>query len=558
MKPTNKKTNKTNNNNKTTKNNRKTNRRKWRTRTAFRPRRKRNGMMAAQTNKFKKEFRILYQDGNTVKVTGRDLIYKIPNDIEGASTNIITCIPANPAYWIGTRISALAQGYQNYRPIAMNFTYIPQCAVTQQGNVLCGTLWNQAPSNTNLQQSLRTSNGGAISQCYAKFTSKVRMKTNLQYNLYRMGGQFDQESNPFIFLALALACKNSNNQQIIPGYFYVTWSFILKNPIGSNITYGNTGLILYKDIETLPENKTIVYLSQTDNMIKCGSIIQLEDDDNDAIVPKYNGSLCTPNENDPVWQFYNNATDVQTTRTNDKITLTYSLETNDNIIITAYPQNPPTNYANEFSVKTIIYDDPEDDYYEVWQPETWNTLNLIDFDTATNFSLANNATAYVSLIEQIPGIYQTNKSVPVVDPPQNMTNRITVSVFYAPKSQFRLIQISTNLVKNNLLTPKIIKAQDPDIPKDVLEQLRYQNLHDLKMNKINILPKQYKYQEEEEDLKDDLHPDELKFKLYIPPNNLPQNMREHHSVDKNYNDPYTNILKHPQKHNTITNETPKA
>lgn len=551
MKSTNK--NKTNNTKqtKTNKNARKSNRRKWRVRTIFKPRKRRNGMMAAQTNKFKKEFRILYQDGNTVKVTGRDLIYKIPNDIEGASTNIITCIPANPAYWIGTRISALAQGYQNYRPVAMNFTYIPQCAVTQQGNVLCGTLWNQAPSNTNLQQSLRTSNGGAISQCYAKFTSKVRMKTNLQYNLYRMGGQFDQESNPFIFLALALACKNNNNQQIIPGYFYVTWSFILKNPIGSNITYGNTGLIAYKDIETLPENKTVVYLSQTDNIIKCGSILQLEDDDNDAVVPKYNGSLCTPNENDPVWQFYNNATDIQTTKSNDKIALTYSLQTNEDIIMTAYPLDPPKGYTTEFSVKTIIYDDPEEDFYEVWQPEKWLTSNYANFTVATNLALTNNATAYVSLIEQIAGIYQTTKTTPVTDAPQGMTHFIDISVFYAPKSQFRLMQISTNLVKNNLLTPKIIRTQDPDVPKEILQQLRYQNLHEYKMNRINIAPMQI----EEED---DIHPEEVKIKMHIPPNNLPPNMREHHSVDKKYDDPYPNLLKHPQILKTNNNETPKV
>jgi len=271
------------------------------------PRTKKN-MPAAQTNKLRKDFRILYQDGNTVKVTGRDLIYKIPNDITSTTNNIITCIPANPAYWTGTRIAALAQGYQNYRPLAMQFNYIPQCAVTQQGNVLCGTLWNQAPTNENLQQSLRTSNGGALSQCYSKFTSTVRMKSNLQYNLYRMGGQFDQESNPFIFLALALGCKNNNSQQIIPGYFYVTWSFILKNPIGAALTYGNTGLIMYKNINTQPQNKTIVYLMQDDNLIKCGSILQLEDED-DKVIPKYNGSITAPNENDYVWQFYNNASD---------------------------------------------------------------------------------------------------------------------------------------------------------------------------------------------------------------------------------------------------------
>jgi len=200
-------------------------------------RRNNNRIPAANTKAMNRDFRILYQDGNTVKVTGRDLVYKIPSDIiDQEGTGIITVIPANPCYWLGTRIAALAQGYQNYRPLNMKFTYIPQCAVTQQGNVIAGTLWNQAPSNDNMQQSLRTSNGGQMSQCYKGFTSIVRLKSNLQYNLYKTAGQFDQESNPFLYIAMAVGCKQGDDH-IIPGYFYVTWSFLLKNPIGNTNIY---------------------------------------------------------------------------------------------------------------------------------------------------------------------------------------------------------------------------------------------------------------------------------------------------------------------------------
>lgn len=304
-----------NNNNKLLKNKRKTKNKKKKTlflrRNLKFKRQIGKAMAAAQVPRIAREFKIIYQDGNTVRVSGRDLIYKIPDLISTTQSNIITCIPANPAYWTGTRISALAQGYQNYRPLSMKFHYVPQCAVTQQGNVLCGTLWNQAPTNDNLQQSLRTSNGGALSQCYSKFTSIVRMKTNLQYNLYRMAGQFDQESNPFIFIALAIACKNPNDQQIIPGYFYVEWSFILKNPIGNSIAYGNTGLIQYQNLITTPANKTCVYLMQNDQQINCGTLIQLEEDA-DNVVPMYNGSVVAPNSTDLVWEFYN--TPVATTR----------------------------------------------------------------------------------------------------------------------------------------------------------------------------------------------------------------------------------------------------
>jgi hypothetical protein len=270
--------------------------------------------MATRT-KFSKDFRILRQNGTSATVSGRDLIYTIPDTLTAPiqTTQVITIIPANPAYWIGTRIGALAQGYQNYRPLYFEVTYVPQCAVTQQGNVLAGTIWNQAPNNQGLQQTLRTSNGGQLSQCYNKFTSIVRPKSNLQYNLYRMAGQFDQESNPFIYIALAIGCTNANGQKIVPGYFYVTWKYELKNPIGEAIQYYNTGLILYQNIETNYNNKTIVFAGINDNIIATGTTIQLEDDGN-TVTPLYNGSVLIPSESSPVWEFGNNNTTKQTTR----------------------------------------------------------------------------------------------------------------------------------------------------------------------------------------------------------------------------------------------------
>jgi len=275
----------------------------------------RNTIPMATRTKFSKDFRILRQNGTSATVSGRDLIYTIPDTLTAPiqTTQVITIIPANPAYWIGTRIGALAQGYQNYRPLYFEVTYVPQCAVTQQGNVLAGTIWNQAPNNQGLQQTLRTSNGGQLSQCYNKFTSIVRPKSNLQYNLYRMAGQFDQESNPFIYIALAIGCTNSNGQKIVPGYFYVTWKYELKNPIGEAIQYYNTGLILYQNIETNYNNKTIVFAGINDTIIATGTTIQLEDDGN-TVTPLYNGSVLIPSESSPVWEFGNNNTTKQNTR----------------------------------------------------------------------------------------------------------------------------------------------------------------------------------------------------------------------------------------------------
>lgn len=83
-----------------------------------------NKIAAASAKPFKKRFTVLRQNGNSVRVTGRDLIYTIPDELTAPiqDTNVITVIPANPAYWKGTRISALASGYQNYRPLLFKLT----------------------------------------------------------------------------------------------------------------------------------------------------------------------------------------------------------------------------------------------------------------------------------------------------------------------------------------------------------------------------------------------------------------------------------------------------
>lgn len=283
--------------------------------------RQQRGIPAASTMSFKKKFTVLRQNGNSVRVTGRDLIYSIPDDLTSPiqSTNVITVIPANPAYWKGTRIAALASGYQNYRPISFKITYIPMCAVTQQGNVIGGTIWDDGIDNNNLQQSLRTSNGGFLTQCYVPHTTKIRPKTNLQFNLYRMGGSFSTTSNPFIFIALAIGCKNLNNQRITPGYFYVTWSFELKNPIGSINTYNNSGLIQYSNI--IPEmNTTVVNIDPTSD-VPFGAFIDIEQQDNE-LKAYYNDTPIEIAAQTPTWAF-TTVTKTSNTRALPKIPIVY-------------------------------------------------------------------------------------------------------------------------------------------------------------------------------------------------------------------------------------------
>lgn len=259
------------------------------------------GMYAATTKGFRKDFQVLSQSGNTMRVKGRDLVYSIPTSLSSENDcDIITVIPCNPAYWTGTRISAIASGYQNYRPLKFRITYVPQCAVTQQGNVLGGTLWSMSPNNENLQQTLRTSNGGMLTQCYKSKAITVQLKRNLQFNLFRTGGKFDQQSNPFIFMALSIACVDSNNNKIVPGYFYVTYEYELKNPIGNTISYVNSNLVKKSDQYNNYLNSAAVVCKSS--KISIGSILQVDDGKY-----FYNEEEKNLEENDFLWYFCNSS-----------------------------------------------------------------------------------------------------------------------------------------------------------------------------------------------------------------------------------------------------------
>lgn len=260
---------------------------------------RRKNIGAASIAGFNKKFSILQQTGNYMRIRGQDLIYKIPDQLESnTNTSVLTVIPANPAYWLGTRMAAIASGYQNYRPLTFSVHYVPQCAVTQQGNVIAGTLWDMSPNDSNLQQTLRTSNGGMLTQCYKSATSKVILGRNLQYNLYRMGGKFDQQSNPFIFIAMTIATVNINNVQINPGYFYVTYEYELRNPIGDTIKYYNSGLIQQQNYISNYINEALVNCSSPNAHV--GSIIQ-----KDEAKYTWNDKDITLQPTDRVWYFSN-------------------------------------------------------------------------------------------------------------------------------------------------------------------------------------------------------------------------------------------------------------
>lgn len=69
-------------------------------------------MAVASANANASYFRT-YSRGTDMHVEGRDLVTPIPNNLASRAIqeSLFSVIPANPAYWTGTRIAQLAPGY---------------------------------------------------------------------------------------------------------------------------------------------------------------------------------------------------------------------------------------------------------------------------------------------------------------------------------------------------------------------------------------------------------------------------------------------------------------
>lgn len=213
---------------------------------------------AAYAAHVRPRFNVISRTPTSATISGCDLIYPIPAELEPGQDTIFSIFPANPAYWAGTRVAQFAIAYQNYRPLKFNVSYIPQVAVTQSGTVFMGTLWNEAAPTNNIQQSLFTSNGGCLTQCYVPCDSLVHCGRNLQQNLFTMAGELNPNSCPFLFLA------GVRGSEMVPGYFYVTYTYEFKNPIGSAWKFAvnaNTTVAALRSLARA-DNTTAVLLNQ--------------------------------------------------------------------------------------------------------------------------------------------------------------------------------------------------------------------------------------------------------------------------------------------------------
>lgn len=195
---------------------------------------------------------IVSRSANVMRVSGRDLVYRIPDELVSSTNPVFVTIPCNPAYWKGTRVANFAAAYMNYRPIRLTFSYIPQVSVVQAGTIIAGTLWNGAALPSEYQQTLVTSNGGGMVQCYLPGDFHITLGSNLQQNLFTTGGDLNPDTSPFIFVACVAGAT------VVPGYFFVSYTFEFKNPVGSAWSYGTTLTTDASQVEKQADNTSFV------------------------------------------------------------------------------------------------------------------------------------------------------------------------------------------------------------------------------------------------------------------------------------------------------------
>lgn len=93
---------------------------------------KRAGNVSMARSMASRSFFKSYADGTDMHCVGCDLVRPVPQNISsrGLLDDLFSVVPANPAYWGGTRIAQIAPGYQQYRPLKFKWIYVPQVAVT--------------------------------------------------------------------------------------------------------------------------------------------------------------------------------------------------------------------------------------------------------------------------------------------------------------------------------------------------------------------------------------------------------------------------------------------
>lgn len=72
-------------------------------------------------------------------------------------------------------------------------------------------------------------------QCYVPSDTRLDLARALPQNNFYMSGHFNRDTNPFVFMSVMQGAR------VVPGYFFVSYSYDMWNPVGENWTYTTLG-----------------------------------------------------------------------------------------------------------------------------------------------------------------------------------------------------------------------------------------------------------------------------------------------------------------------------
>lgn len=167
-------------------------------------------------------------------VRGFDLVTAFSGD-----HNISYFMPANPVLWPGTRIAAIASGFQNYRPLKFVIHYRPQVGSDSILSMFIGTIWqnNYITGRDQIEPSLVTSPGGVYEPAWQSSMTEVKCGNNLPQRMYPIRDP-SYTTIPFSVVARAAAGDSLSRAVEMPGRIFIEYTYEFRNAIGLGSGYG--------------------------------------------------------------------------------------------------------------------------------------------------------------------------------------------------------------------------------------------------------------------------------------------------------------------------------
>lgn len=158
--------------------------------------------------------------------------------------NISYYITANPAAWNGTRIAAIAGGFQNYRPLKFRIHYRPQVGSTDDRSMFIGTLWqtNYITDRTQIEPSLLTSPGGVYLPAWNDSVSNVNLQTCLPQRMFPTRDPHFT-TVPFSVIARSSQGGPDSRSTTMPGRIFIEYTYEFRNAIGSGTGFSPSRVI---------------------------------------------------------------------------------------------------------------------------------------------------------------------------------------------------------------------------------------------------------------------------------------------------------------------------